>query len=153
MNEMQPGMPGPMPTVNAAEQVKLPAIFLIIVGAIGILLGLYGIVQVATGANAEQMQKLLADQNVPDWLKQSMGTSSATNIITNIVVLLTSGLVIFGATKMLKLQSFGLAMASAIVAMVPCLGPCCCVGLPVGIWALVVLNKPEVKAAFQRPAG
>ena len=32
--------------------------------------------------------------------------------------------------------------------MVPCISPCCLVGLPIGIWALVVLNKPEVKGSF-----
>jgi hypothetical protein len=26
--------------------------------------------------------------------------------------------------------------------------PCCFIGLPIGIWALIVLAKPEVKAAF-----
>jgi hypothetical protein len=31
---------------------------------------------------------------------------------------------------------------------VPCISPCCLVGLPIGIWALVVLNKPEVKSSF-----
>ena len=32
--------------------------------------------------------------------------------------------------------------------MVPCLA-CCLVGLPVGIWSLVVLLNAEVKAAFK----
>ena len=57
------------------------------------------------------------------------------------------GFTIFGALKMRNVQSYGLAMAAAITVMLPC--TCCCVlGLPAGIWALVVLNKPEVKAAF-----
>jgi hypothetical protein len=47
----------------------------------------------------------------------------------------------------LRLQYFGLVMAAVIVAMLPC--QCCCLlGLPFGIWALVVLNKPEVKSQF-----
>jgi hypothetical protein len=29
------------------------------------------------------------------------------------------------------------------------LGPCCIVGIPFGIWAIVVLSKPEVKRAFE----
>jgi len=40
-------------------------------------------------------------------------------------------------------------MAGAVVAMLPC--QCCCLlGLPAGIWALVVLNKPEVNSQFGR---
>jgi hypothetical protein len=40
-------------------------------------------------------------------------------------------------------------MAASIIAIIPCFGPCCCLGIPVGIWALVVINKPEVKSAFR----
>jgi len=58
-----------------------------------------------------------------------------------------NGFVLFGAIKLLRLQNRGMAMAGAVVAMLPC--QCCCVlGLPFGIWALVVLSKPEVKSAF-----
>jgi hypothetical protein len=39
-------------------------------------------------------------------------------------------------------------MAASIIAMIPCVSPCCLLGLPIGIWALVVLMKPEVKSAF-----
>ena len=47
-----------------------------------------------------------------------------------------------------KLESYTFAIIATIIAMVPCISPCCIVGLPIGIWALVVLNKPEVKGAF-----
>jgi len=49
---------------------------------------------------------------------------------------------------MMKLNNYGLCIAASIAALVPCLTPCCCLGLPAGVWALVVLCKPEVKAAF-----
>jgi hypothetical protein len=49
---------------------------------------------------------------------------------------------------MQKLSNHGLAMAAAIVAMIPCFSPCCLLGLPFGIWALVMLNKPEVRSQF-----
>jgi hypothetical protein len=49
---------------------------------------------------------------------------------------------------MRKLDSYGLAMTASIVALIPCISPCCVVGLPIGIWALVILSKPEVKSAF-----
>jgi hypothetical protein len=34
--------------------------------------------------------------------------------------------------------------------LIPCFCPSCFVGIPVGIWSLVVLMKPEVKAAFTK---
>jgi hypothetical protein len=69
-------------------------------------------------------------------------------VVSGIIALLLSGLIFFGAMKMKKLESYGLAMAASIIAMIPCLSPCCLIGLPIGIWAVVVLVKPEVKSAF-----
>jgi len=60
-------------------------------------------------------------------------------------------LVGYGALQMLKLRSYGWSLAASILALIPCTSPCCVVGLPIGIWALVVLSRPEVKAALGRP--
>jgi len=49
---------------------------------------------------------------------------------------------------MKELRNWTLAMVASILAMVPCIGACCLIGIPIGIWSLVVLMKPEVKAAF-----
>lgn len=55
-----------------------------------------------------------------------------------------------GAFRMRQLKSYGLSMASAIIAMVPCTTYMCCLLMfPMGIWALIVLLKPEVKSAFR----
>jgi hypothetical protein len=50
---------------------------------------------------------------------------------------------------MQRLQMYGLAMTSSILAMIPCLSPCCLLGLPFGIWALVILNQDHVKQSFE----
>jgi hypothetical protein len=68
--------------------------------------------------------------------------SAAVGIIVGLVILV-------GATKMKNLENYAFAMAAAIVAMIPCISPCCILGLPFGIWALVVLSDPMVKAAFR----
>jgi len=60
-------------------------------------------------------------------------------------------LIIIGAVNMLHLRSFGWALAAAILALLPC-GPSWLLVLPAGIWALVVLTAPDVKAAFARHA-
>jgi len=58
--------------------------------------------------------------------------------------------ILLGAIRMLSLRSYQLAFAASVLAMLPCVtSSCCCVlGLPFGIWALVVLNRPEVKSHF-----
>jgi hypothetical protein len=59
-----------------------------------------------------------------------------------------AALILIGGIKMKQLQGYGLAMAGCILAMLPCGNCLCCIGLPLGIWGLVVLNRPEVKDAF-----
>ena len=49
---------------------------------------------------------------------------------------------------MKRLQAYGLAIAASILAMI--VAPCNLIGLPIGIWALVVLSQRDVRAAFGR---
>jgi hypothetical protein len=55
--------------------------------------------------------------------------------------------VVLGAVRMRSLRAYELAVTSSILAMLPLtLG--WFIGLPLGIWAFLVLRKPEVKEAF-----
>jgi len=65
------------------------------------------------------------------------------------VGLVLSIIVLVGAIKMKNLENYGLAMAASIIAMIPCISPCCLLGLPFGIWSLVVLSDPAVKSSFK----
>ncbi|HEX4999400.1 MAG TPA: hypothetical protein VFY29_14325, partial [Terriglobia bacterium] len=76
--------------------------------------------------------------------------SGGFGIMFNVLAIAAGVVVLIGALKMKKLESYDWALASSIIAMVPCISPCCWAGLPIGIWAIVVLQKPEVKAAFKR---
>jgi hypothetical protein len=61
-----------------------------------------------------------------------------------------SVLVVFGGINMLRLSGPVTPIISSILAMLPCVltSCCCCLGLPVGIWALMVLNRPYVRSAM-----
>jgi hypothetical protein len=65
------------------------------------------------------------------------------------VLLAASGYVFWGALQMKQLTNYSLAKTAAIVACVPCLGPCCLLGIPFGAWALNVLGRPEVMKSFE----
>ena len=69
-------------------------------------------------------------------------------IIGMIIMSISQLLVIAGAIAMIRKRGRMLAMAGAIVALIPCLSPCILGGLPFGIWALVIMNRPDVKASF-----
>jgi hypothetical protein len=61
------------------------------------------------------------------------------------------GILVLGGVQMRSLRSYGLAVAAAAVAMMPLtLG--WFLGLPLGLWALLVLRRPEVREAFAAAA-
>lgn len=72
----------------------------------------------------------------------------------NLFNLVLSGLMVYAGLQMRKLRSWTLSMAGAVAAMLPC-APCCLLGLPMGIWAVIVLIDSEVKQRFDGggPAG
>lgn len=70
----------------------------------------------------------------------------------NVLGLVVSTVVLVGAVKMLQQRSWALSMAAAILISIPCIGPCCPFGIPIGIWSLMVLFRPDVRAALERHA-
>lgn len=81
--------------------------------------------------------------------QEQMMIGGGVGVAASILGLCVGGLIIYGATKMKNLESYSLAMAASILVMLPCLSPCCLLGIPFGIWALVVLNDPQVRSAFR----
>ena len=129
------------------QMVAGPAVGLIVtagVGAlmqvVGMVINLFGVGMGIAGAGAQ------GHQEMPQWVNAMSG---GLGIFFNIIGLIMSVVVLLGALKMKQLQNYNFAMTATIIAMVPCISPCCWIGLPIGIWALVILVKPEVKAAFQ----
>ena len=71
-------------------------------------------------------------------------------IIFAAISLACSALIFLGGSKMKQLQGYGLSIAASILAIIPCTNSCCCAGLPIGVWALMVLVNADVKLAFSR---
>ena len=70
--------------------------------------------------------------------------------VMSAILILKDVFLIYAASRMHVGRSYGVAFAGAIISVIPCIGsPCCALGIPFGIWALVVLNDPTVKAAFR----
>ena len=122
--------------------VLAPAICLIVTAALGIILDAVGLIM-AMGPPPR------ADPNLPPWLndfqKSGHGPLSA---FISILFLAVSAVILTGAIQMVRQKSWGLALAGSILAMVNISGCCCILGLPFGIWALVILVRPDVKSAF-----
>lgn len=63
--------------------------------------------------------------------------------------LLMAPLILFGAMQMYQLKGRFWAITAAVVALLPC-NAACCLTMPCGLWALVVLMRPKVKAYFEQ---
>lgn len=128
----------------AGDAVRGPAICTLILSGLNILASLAGIVWLAF------QRKLPALAGMPEQnLELQRNIAMFVSIPANIVGLCLAAVCVFGGVQMLKLRSYGLAMTTAILMLIPC-GTCCCLlNIGVGIWLLVVLAKPEVKAAFK----
>jgi hypothetical protein len=125
---------------RAADRVRGPSIGLIvtaIVGACFSLVSLFGhLVGIAVPEYA-------GEQELPPVVSFAVGTFAA------VVGLAMAGFIAYAAVKMQRLQSYNMALVASILAMIPCISPCCILGIPIGIWALVVLFENDVKSAFR----
>jgi len=58
------------------------------------------------------------------------------------------GLGLAGAVSILQRKRYGLCIAAACGMMVPLLGPCFGLTLPLGIWAIVLLRRRPIRESF-----
>lgn len=132
-------------SAEAASAVAGPAIALMVVGGIAIAFALLGLLLNVLGVGLAAAGPA-AKGGGP---QPNFAANAVTGIGSSIFAICYWSLVVVGAVKMKNLSSYGLAMTACIVAMLPC-SACCLLGLPFGIWGIVMLNKPEVKEAFGR---
>jgi hypothetical protein len=127
---------------DALEKIKIPALCLKIVAVVNFVLALWNLASLiffrpATSqlyANIPELQ----DPQIQKILHLAYGPLGIAN---DIFCLVMAALIFVGATKMQSLKNYEFAFVAAVLAMIPCLTPCCIIGLPFGIWALVVMSK------------
>jgi predicted Zn finger-like uncharacterized protein len=68
--------------------------------------------------------------------------------IGDVVGIALAAFLIYGGVKLKQLNNYGLVMGASICTFLPCFWLCCFLGIPLGIWTLITINKPEIKAAF-----
>ncbi|MCD9187593.1 MAG: hypothetical protein LUM44_14330 [Pyrinomonadaceae bacterium] len=132
-------------TNDALSQTKVPAIGLILIGSINALCGL---LMLLSG-----LLRLIGkvDDQIPTDEAQRLGYYMGTGFGYGLgfFSLILAPVIIYGGFCMLKGQKPGLAKTAAILAILPVSSCCFLLGIPFGIWALIVLRKPEVKAVFE----
>ena len=136
----------PPPPQPARVQVAGPAIGLMVVAALNLVNGLIGLLQVGLMVFLSLVDPNIAKSGQQRWIMGGIGLGVYGT--WGVVLLCVAATILVGAIRMKKLESRGLAMTASILAMIPCIS-CCLVGLPIGIWSLVVLAKPEVSGEFR----
>jgi hypothetical protein len=142
----QPGFDGPPPPVSQGKIVA-PGVALIVVGVLGLLMTIVSLLM------AFQGEPPAIDPDMPEFFQEMMqGAHGPAAALIQSVFLLVNALIIAGGVSMVRVKLWGLALTASILAMVN-FGNCCCLlGLPVGIWSLVILLLGDVKTAFERNA-
>ena len=146
---------------NAAlDKVKVPAIFLIVVWSLSLLSHFVGLLMriIGHGAQGQQMEVIMdglrkanpdIERQLP-FLRSLFDSMQAMGVVLTILAIVLCVVGLIAAIKMLQLRTFGLVMAGAILAVIPCNTTCCCLlGMPIGIWALVVVNSRTVRNQFR----
>lgn len=126
------------------NEVNAPAIALICVCTIAIMLGAFGLLIDLLLVFSGMVAELEAENTGPI----SEQTQLMVRFIWGVILFVAACFVLIGAIQMKRRKSYRLAFAAAVVASIPMVGPCCIVGIPFGIWAIVVLLKPEVQQSF-----
>ncbi len=131
---------------EALRAVNGPAIALMVTAILGFIVVILGLLMNTLTIGGLRMgMREMPNPEMQQFINMFSGTMG---IVSDIVGAVIGVIVLIGALKMRALQNYQLAFAASILAMLPCLSPCCILGLPFGIWALVVLNKPEIKSQF-----
>jgi len=120
----------PAAAADALRQLRAPAIGLIVTGVLALAVTALGVVWIGLK---------VAGHGAP---KVSLAVP-----VTSIMVVLPAIFIILAGRSMLRLSSYGLAITGAVVALLPCIAAPL-IGLIFGIWALIVLNRSSVRAAF-----
>ena len=133
---------------GAAQQVQGPALGLLITAGIAILFSILGLVMNLLGVGMSGLQNLGGGSGPGEQYARYF--TGGIGIVSAIICIGLFGFVAWAALQMKQLRGWTLAVVASIIAIIPCFCPSCFVGIPVGIWSLVVLMKPEVKAAFTK---
>ncbi len=134
------------PIASSAEvlaRLNGPGIALLVVGVLTILWSIFNVVSYFS---ASPMQKT-GNPTIDRFIE---GAQKPQALAFGFVQIACGTLMIVGGMKMRQGKSYKLAQTASVIAMIPCTASCCCVvGLPIGIWSLILLNKPEVKGVFE----
>jgi len=138
----------PAPSGDAADESEKAARQLLRIPAIGLMIS--GVVNIPAFVLV-----LVLNFYAMEWVDTPVEPGMlAVDVMTAATVI--GAIIVLGGWQMLKLRSYGWAVAGSVLALLP-LSAGFMLGLPMAIWALIVLNRSDTQQAFaarrsRRPA-
>ena len=129
------------------NKVTPPGTALAAFGGISIVLNLLGAIFQIVGAISVVGGLLSSDAGTDAWVQFFIQQGWLT--VSSTIAFFVSFVILMAGLRLRQARSPGLVYAGSIFAMLPCCSSwCCCLGLPLGIWAIMTMQDDQVKAAF-----
>jgi hypothetical protein len=125
----------------AIGRLRGPAIAIIVICVLGVL---YQLVMLALNILGVGISSLAPPGGSDQFINMMSG---GVGIILGLAQIVLNAFGIFAALKMMKAESYAMAWIATIIVALPC-SFCCCFGIPIAIWSIIVLIDDQVKAAF-----
>lgn len=119
-------------------KLLIPGILVCLLGAVGALNSIYVMIFPPVAAKFQDPEMQAAANR--GWHIAGMAASP--------IVLILYLVMATGGVAMLQRKYWGLALAGGILSLAPC-SFVFCLGVPVGIWSIVVLSMGDVRAGFR----
>lgn len=126
--------------------VIAPAIALLIIGALGFMGTFLNLLAPKNDPPVVFQGDPAMQEQLERWMKTAAGPVGTAFHGAFLAVNL---LILTGGAAMLSGRFYGLAVLASALVMIDIECCCCLAGMPVGVWSLIVLMRPEVKALFQ----
>lgn len=129
---------------DVKRRLRLPASGLIIIGVLNAMSGVVLILgRLASLVNGPERQITNEARRL------GYMTASIFFPLVSLISILAAPVIIYGGIQMLKARRYSIALLAAVLAVIPLSSICCIPGIPIGIWALIVLRDPEVRLCFE----
>ena len=140
------------------EKVKLPAILLLVGGVVNGLISVgasffyayiffFMMANIEETMQPEEVAKMRESGLDIETLFVAYGWGAA---VMGVLCLIATIVIVLGAVRMLQIKSWGLAMTAAILSVIPFFQFCCLIGIPIGVFAIIVLSDPAVRQQFSK---
>jgi hypothetical protein len=135
-------MQGPALIEAVKWKVRPPAIFLCVVGVLGMVMSILSIVL----ALVLHDPIAAANPNHPMAAFQDYAGPEAAGI--QVLFVFVNLTIIVGAVQMMRIKIRAMGFVAAVLAMINIGNFCCVLGLPAAIWTFVILMQKDVAKAF-----